>query len=224
MTTWQQDDSYEAGGGRGRRYAGSRRGRRRPRLFFLLALAATVVAGGAAAWLTLPHWYEGWMPSRVGRVAFPLTHTGAIREAAARRDLDPALVAAVIYTESGFDEEVRSTSGAIGLMQIMPSTAAEIAARTDGYRFRQADLGTPRVNILYGCYLLRVLLDEYHGSLVEALAAYNAGPGRVDAWIAQDGGHLSVSDIPFSETRAYVGKVLHVRTVYRHVYGASLGH
>jgi len=225
MTTWHQNGSYRAAGVPARRYHGSRPRRRGRRLLVVVTLLAVAIGGGVAAWLTLPQWYPGWMPSQVGRAAFPLAHTAVIREAAARRDLDPALVAAVIYTESGFDEQVKSPSGAIGLMQIMPSTAAEIARMTEGYRFRQADLDTPRVNILYGCYLLRVLLDRYHGSVVESLAAYNAGPGNVDSWIAARGGAaLRVSDLDFAETRAYVAKVLRFTSVYRDVYGPVLGH
>jgi len=229
MTTWPESRLSARDRGRGASHRVRRTPASRPRKgvrrVFLLLLALVIVAAAAAViWVTLPRWYPGWMPAEVGKAAFPLDHTAAIREAAARRDLDPALVAAVIYTESGFETHVQSSSGAIGLMQIMPTTAAEIARKTDGYTFEQADLKTARLNILYGCYLLRVLLDRYDGALIESLAAYNAGPGRVDAWIAErGGGALRIADIPFAETRAYVKKVLHHQRVYRDVYGAELG-
>jgi soluble lytic murein transglycosylase len=207
----------------GRARAGGARRRRRlaPRLL-LFAGCLSVVAVAVTAWLTLPRWYSTWMPAEVGKTAFPLEHTDALRAAAERHRLDPALVAAVIYVESGFDPAVESRSGAVGLMQVMPATADEIAQRTDGYRFTRADLRTPRLNVLYGCYYLRLLLLHYDGSLVCALAAYNAGAGNVDEWRADNGGNLSPAVIPFVETREYVYRVLRTRTIYRHVYGPQL--
>jgi soluble lytic murein transglycosylase len=181
-----------------------------------------VVAVAVAAWLTLPRWYSTWMPAEVGKSVFPLEHAGAVRAAADRHHLDPALVAAVIYVESGFDAGVESGSGAVGLMQVMPETAAEIATRTDGHRFTEADLLVPRFNVLYGCYYLRRLLRRYDGSVVEALAAYNAGAGNVDDWRAQQNGRLALAAIPFPETREYVQQVLRARGIYRHVYGPQL--
>ncbi len=184
----------------------------------LLLLAALA----AVAWVTLPRWYSTWMPAGVGKTAFPLEHVDAVRAGAARHHLEPALVAAVIYVESGFDETVQSSSGAVGLMQVMPTTADEIADRTDGYRFTRADLLDPRLNVLYGCYYLRRLLSRYDGSVVSALAAYNAGAANVDEWRAEKGGSLSAGAIPFAETRAYVREVLRARAIYRHLYGARL--
>jgi soluble lytic murein transglycosylase len=110
-------------------------------------------------------------------------------------------------------------------MQILPSTALDIAHTTGGTGFVVGDLDDPRVNILYGCYYLRLLLDHYHGSLVEAVAAYNAGSGQVDEWAASAAArHQSfrTSDILFSETRNYVSDVLRLRTIYRHAYGHDL--
>lgn len=178
--------------------------------------------GGVAAWITLPRWYHTWMPAPVGRTAFPLKHVDAVCDGAGRHDLQPALVAAVIYVESRFDADVRSASGAVGLMQVLPQTAREIAAQTDGFRFRVADLGSPAVNVRYGCYYLRELLDRYHGSLVSALAAYNAGAARVERWLKETDGALTAAKIPFSETRRYVTEVLRAREVYAHLYGTRL--
>ena len=108
-------------------------------------------------------------------------------------------------------------------MQVMPATAQEIAHKSGGITFVTSDLGTPRINILYGCFYLRRLDDQFHGSIVETLAAYNAGAGNVDAWVTARGHTLRVADIPFGETRKYVERVLALQTVYRHIYGAQLG-
>jgi soluble lytic murein transglycosylase len=203
----------------GARVRGARRRRGSLPLF---VVALVVVAGAVTAWLTLPRWYSTWMPAEVGRTAFPLEHVDVVREAAGRHRLDPALVAAVIYVESGFDATVESDRGAIGLMQVMPATAGEIALRTDGYRFTEADLRVPRVNVRYGCYYLRRLLQRYDGSVVCALAAYNAGAGNVDEWLTSCAGVLRPAAIPFRETRLFVEKVLRSRAIYRHVYGPQL--
>jgi soluble lytic murein transglycosylase len=193
------------------------------RLVLFALLVVVLVAGLLGAWATLSHWYRAWMPAGLGRMAFPLRHTADLRAAAGRNQLDPALVAAVIYAESRFDDHVESRQGAVGLMQVLPSTAEEIARQSGGLTFTASDLDTPRVNILYGCYYLRRLLDRFGGSTVEALAAYNAGAANVEAWVGSAGGELTVAQIPFVETRAYVSRVLELRHIYRHAYGAVLG-
>ena len=112
------------------------------------------------------------------------------------------------------------------MMQLLPSTADFIAQRSGGTRFTTADLATPDINIAYGSWYLRYLLDRYDGNEVLALAAYNGGMGNVDRWVAEAGaqGHsLRVSDIPFPETRAYVTRVLDARREYRAKYAAELG-
>src|SRR2546429_2078964 len=90
----------------------------------------------------------------------PLTHASLIREQAAAKRLDPALIAAVIYAETKFDPRP-SAAGAQGLMQILPQTADFLAHRSGATTFTTADLATPQVNIAYGSYYLRYLLDEY---------------------------------------------------------------
>ena len=193
------------------------------RVVVAVALVALLAVGLFVAWLTISDWYRPWMPSTIGRLGFPLQHVADIRTAAQRNRLDPALVAAVIYVESRFDQSVESRSGAVGLMQVMPATAEDIARTSGGITFVLSDLDTPRINILYGCFYLRRLLDQFQGSLVDTLAAYNAGAGNVDKWMAAHGHTLREVDIPFGETRAYVERVLALRTVYRHIYGAQLG-
>jgi soluble lytic murein transglycosylase len=149
----------------------------------------------------------------------PLRHDDIIRQQAEEKDLDPALIAAVIYAESRFRDQT-SNAGARGLMQVTPATALAIAAQTGGVAFEVDDLGTPQINISYGARHLRDLLDAYAGNLVAALAAYNAGSGNVDKW---GGAALEVDDIAFPETRAYVDQVLEKREQYRESYAEDLG-
>ena len=126
--------------------------------------------------------------------------------------LDPALLAAVIDQESKFHADATSSTGAIGLMQLQPDTAKGIAVRTGGSRFRVSDLYDPEINIRYGAWYLRHLLDKY-GDERTALAAYNAGQRNVDTWLREQVG------IQFPETRAYVDRVERLERIYRRAYG-----
>jgi len=157
----------------------------------------------------------------VQEVALPLRHDDIIRQQADDKDLDPALIAAVIYAESRFRDQT-SPAGARGLMQVTPATAQEIAQRSGGTEFEQGDLADPQINISYGSWYLRWLLDRYGGNTRLAVAAYNAGTGNVDRWIVEDPG-MTIDEIPFPETRAYVRKVLDAREEYRRTYAAELG-
>ena len=105
----------------------------------------------------------------------PLSDTRIIREQAADKHLDPALIAAVIYAESKFEPRT-SSAGAEGLMQILPETAYYLAHLSGGRTFTACDLATPEINVAYGSYYLRYLLDHYEGDEMLALAAYNGGP------------------------------------------------
>ena len=183
----------------------------------VIAVLALLAVG--AAWVMLGLIKPGWYL----RAVYPLSHTAAIDAAARKNALDPALVAAIVYEESRFHDDVSSHQGAVGLMQVMPATAHEIARKTGGVAFVTSDLTDPSVNILYGCYYLRQLLDLYHGSKVAAIAAYNAGQGNVDAWLSTSGGTLRIGDIRFTETRQYVRDVLNLTKLYRRAYGARLG-
>jgi len=156
----------------------------------------------------------------------PLTNADVIRQQAAEKHLDPALIAGVIYAETKFDPRP-STAGAQGLMQILPQTAEFLAHKSGATTFTVADLGTPQVNIAYGSYYLRFLLDHYGGKTVLALAAYNGGEANVDRWVAdarRNGRQMTIKAIPFPETRAYVQRVLHAQRQYRHTYASQLGY
>jgi soluble lytic murein transglycosylase len=159
------------------------------------------------------------------KLSLPLSNAEVIREQAAAKHLDPALVAAVIYAESKFEPHP-STAGAQGLMQILPATAYYLAHLSGGTRFHASDLATPRVNIAYGSYYLRYLLDHYHGNEMLAVAAYNGGLANVDSWVARAnaaGRELSVPAIPFPETREYVRRVMDAQHLYRATYPLQLG-
>lgn len=186
----------------------------------VLALSAFVLLGIVVI-VTLPT-----VKKAVQEFTLPLQHEDIIRQQAAEKHLDPALIAAVIYAETKFDPRT-SPAGAEGLMQILPQTAEFLARKSGATTFTTADLATPQVNIAYGSYYLRYLLDEYGGKLVPAIAAYNGGEANVSRWLAEahaNGRHFTVRSIPFPETRAYVEKVLQARKDYRHTYPAQLGY
>jgi soluble lytic murein transglycosylase len=148
-----------------------------------------------------------------------------IREQAAEKHLDPALIAAVIDAETKFEPR-QSSAGAEGLMQILPATAYFLAHLSGGSRFTESDLASPRINVAYGSYYLRYLLNHYRGNEMLAVAAYNAGLANVDGWVAEAnaaGRKLTVAAIPFPETRAYVERVLQAQREYRAKYPRQLG-
>jgi len=174
------------------------------------ALVVVAVAVGGVAVLTQTR------PAVVDRIRYPLRYETIVRGHASNYDLEPALLAAVIYTESKFDPDARSAAGALGLMQLLPDTARGIAIRTGGKRFVVADLLNPELNVRYGSWYLRNLLDRYD-DVPTALAAYHAGQGNVDRWRARGVG------IQFPETQAYVDKVVELVRVYARAYEDELG-
>lgn len=204
--------------GAGRTSARTRRAQRRRRwygLFVLLALAA--VAVGVAA----SHPFS----DAVKEITLPLRHEDIIRQQARDKNLDPALIAAMIYEESRFRDQT-SPAGAKGLMQIVPDTARFIARRSGGTQFQLDDLATPQVNIAYGSWYIRYLLQHYGGEEEPAVAAYNAGLTNVDRWVAAAGGAEDFdadTDARFRETRNYVNGVLERRGEYAERYPRELG-
>jgi soluble lytic murein transglycosylase len=202
-----------------RRASAARRaaGRKRRRRLLLFGAAGAVVVAVIAG--------TPLFKMAVSEFGLPLQDQSVIRQQAAAKHLDPALIAAVIDTETKFDPRT-SSAGAVGLMQILPQTASFLAHRSGATTFSTADLGTPAVNIAYGSYYLRYLLDQYGGNTVLALAAYNGGQANVSRWLTEaraDGHRFGLSDIGFPETRAYVEKVLKARDDYRHKYASQLG-
>jgi soluble lytic murein transglycosylase len=157
---------------------------------------------------TSPPWYE--------RLRYPLHYATDVRVHARENNLDPAFLAAVIESESKFDANAESSSGAIGLMQLTPSTAKGIAIRTGGSAFRTTDLYDPEINIRYGAWYLRNLFRKYRSERL-VLAAYNAGQGNVDRW------RRTGQAVQFPETRAYVDRVEKLKEIYRDAWGKQLG-
>jgi len=180
-----------------------------------VALILIMLVGAAVALFMF-----GDVDKVVREVTLPLRHDDIIRLESRQHEVDAALVAAVINVESGFRDQT-STADARGLMQITPATAHDIERLSGGTTFELEDLSDPDVNIAYGTFYLRHLLDRYDGSEVAALAAYNAGPGNVDDWGGSD---LDVDDIEFPETAAYVEDVLEKRDSYREKYPRELGY
>ena len=178
---------------------------------FVVAVSLALLAfAGVAAWVVEaePDWYL--------RARYPLEYEHIVSAHARNYDLDPALLAAVIYAESRFDPEVKSSAGAVGLMQLLPETAKGIALRTGGDRFVVSDLLDPEINVRYGSWYLNHLRSRYEGSIRLALAAYHAGSGNVDAWLAEGSG------IAFPETQDYVDEVDRVTQVYAKAYSDEL--
>jgi len=195
-----------------------RRGASARRRILVLIGVAGLVAAAVAVVVPMLH-------RAVREVTLPLRHEDIIRQQAREKRLDPALVAGVIFAESKFRDQTSAT-GAKGLMQIQPETAKFIARRSGGAAFEIADLGTPQINIQYGTYYLRYLLDRYGENVVLAVAAYNGGETNVDRWIAESGRRgkaFKINDIPFPETRAYVNRVLDAERDYRREYRSELG-
>jgi len=178
---------------------------------YLVALSLAVLGLAAAA-----AWVVEEEPELLLRARYPLEYEHIIRGHAANHDLDPALLAAVVYVESHFDPNAESPAGALGLMQLLPDTARGIALRTGGAAFVVADLRDPEINVRYGSWYLDHLRGRY-GDMTTVLAAYHAGQGNVDRWRA-DGRRIA-----FPETRDYVEKVERVRRVYADAYRDELG-
>jgi len=183
----------------------------------LLALGTTAVLLGVFAGALVA---GGAFDDALQELTLPLRHEDVIRQQSEEKEVDAALIAAVIYSESKFSDQT-SSSGARGLMQITPEAAEFIERQSGGTTFELSDLSDPELNIRYGTFLLRELLDRYDGDEAAALAAYNAGPGNADEW---GGSSLTVEEIPFPETRAYVEEVLEKRDEYRREYASELGY
>jgi soluble lytic murein transglycosylase len=165
---------------------------------------------------------DGQPNVRLLRIIFPFPYQEEILAAASRARVDPYLAAGLIRQESMFNSNAVSSAGAIGLMQVMPATAAAVA-RTEGVAHSEARLREPAHNLRLGARYLRTMLDRYDGHVVKVLAAYNAGPTRVAQWSRFPESadiDLMVERIPFDETRNYVRIVQQNAAVYRALYGS----
>lgn len=162
------------------------------------------------------------LKNKVMTYFYPQDYSQYVSTYAKEYDVDEALVYAVIRTESGFDSDAKSSVGAMGLMQMMPSTFESTQKMLDGkITHKEAELYDPQVSIKYGVYYLSFLLDHYDGAEKLAVAAYNGGYANVDSWLedarySKDG--MTLSDIPFAETKKYVERVEDAKSVYESLY------
>lgn len=151
-------------------------------------------------------------------VRFPTRYTNYINEYSNKYNVPKDMVASVINIESGYDKNAISESGACGLMQIMPSTAFDMASRLD-IDISYEDLFVPEININLGCYYLRYLLDMFDGNKINTLSAYNWGLRSVKNWIAS--GNVdengNVINIPVLETQNYLKKYNTNEFVYKNI-------
>jgi soluble lytic murein transglycosylase len=189
---------------------------RRRRSRWPILLGILVVLGVIAGVMIV----NGTVNKAIDEFTLPLDHEDIIRQQSQEKGVDAALIAAVIDTESKFSDAT-SPAGARGLMQITPEAAQFIEKQSGGSTFKLSDLSDPEINIRYGTFLLKELIERYDGDVAAALAAYNAGPGNADEW---GGAGLSVEEIPFPETRAYVELVLERQKEYREKYASELGY
>ncbi len=167
---------------------------------------------------------EGAVPAEARRAYYPVAHSGIVEGEAQRAGLPASLLYGVIRQESVFTADIRSRAGALGLMQVMPATGRIMARREDGTR-KRPDLRDPAENVRLGAAYLRDLLAEFQGDTAAAVAAYNAGPGRVRSW-KRAAGPTPVDEflesIPIAETRLYVKRVLYFQSAYAALYGFPL--
>lgn len=157
-------------------------------------------------------------PSLLFKPMYPLEHESEITASASGHGVDPYLVAAIIRSESSWDERASSHRGAIGLMQLMPETASDMVEKglVDPNRFSVDRLTDPATNIEFGCAYLSYLMMYFNGATDKAVAAYNAGMGNVDIWTQE--GDILHNAITFPETQAYLVRVTMAQTRYRELY------
>lgn len=157
---------------------------------------------------------------KIMKAIYPLKYTEYVEKYAKKYDIDPYMVYAIIKAESNFDENAKSTTDAIGLMQIMEETALETANKMD-LDVSVEDLFKPDININIGLNYFTYLLNKYDDNYALAIVAYNAGMGNVDNWIKEgiieeDGSDLE--NVPFKETNNYVRKILRDYEIYKDLY------
>ncbi|PIQ97577.1 MAG: hypothetical protein COV67_03475 [Nitrospinae bacterium CG11_big_fil_rev_8_21_14_0_20_56_8] len=152
---------------------------------------------------------------------FPMAFFKKVKEQSEKNGMDAFLVLALMRQESAFNEKITSTANAVGLMQLLPSTADRVSVSLNRGAVDPEALTRPEINIPLGVQYLKRLLSRFHGNVIYALAAYNAGPTKVGEWIEVRGGEPPlefIESIPYNETRGYVKKVLRNYAIYLMLY------
>lgn len=198
--------------------------------FTLAAGFLAILIVGSVALFVVTSLLHGKTSTEYTKSLYPVKYEYYVEAASKEFDVDVCLIYGVIRTESGFDPNAVSQAGAIGLMQIMPETFTWLQNyRTDFMPDKLLDseeLYKPNVNIEYGTYMLRYLLDHYNGETALVICAYNAGYGNVDSWL-EDGTipktGVTSEDIPFTETANYLDRVTEAMNIYRTLYYEEIG-
>lgn len=162
------------------------------------------------------------VPPYLGRLRYPAYYGGLVQEQATSYGFDPLLMLSLIRQESFFNPNATSIANAMGLTQVIPSTAQYIAGELNWQNFQERDLYRPYVGVAFGSFYLDEQLRLFEGNKAAALAAYNAGPGFTLDWVRLSGGDIDslVATITFDETEAYVQRIYSHYTIYRELYSA----
>jgi soluble lytic murein transglycosylase len=160
------------------------------------------------------------LPRSMQKDVYPAGWGDIVAQQASAYGVDPLLMLALMRQESAFDPKAQSGAQAMGLTQIVPSTARNIAGKVGSDEFVLNDLFRPAVSVQFGAYFLSELLGQYHGQVFPTLAAYDAGGGNVSSWIQRYGADpdLLVEQIPFAETQNYLRVVYENYWHYRNLY------
>lgn len=183
-------------------------------------VGATLAALLILAIIGVGAYYILFYPKTVEKVVYPLDYVDIIEKYSAEYGLEPARVAAVIYCESSFRPAVVSSAGAVGLMQIMPSTGEWIAKKLDLESYDETLLTSPDYNIRMGCWYLNYLDERFDFDMKKSTAAYHAGGGSVDKWLddpANSSDGVTLDSIPSKVTGDYVSNVIDATEKYKEI-------
>ena len=162
-------------------------------------------------------------PSYIARLRYPVYFSDLVLPNAELYDLDPLLVFSLMRQESLFQSYATSFAYAQGLMQIIPTTGQEIAGNLQWPNYENSDLYRPYVNVRFGTYYLRFVLDYVDNVPYAALSGYNGGPGNAWTWLEASGEDFDrfVDTVAFDESRTYVVRIYQQYDIYRHLYGIN---
>jgi TolA-binding protein len=189
---------------------------------YLLAKSGNYIKAIRTAFFSIGHEQKPNHKDIFFQYAFPLAYADLIFDRAGKKQkVDPMLVHSLIRQESFYQKDIVSKVGAIGLMQVMPSTARAIARELNIRPPRRYDMMQPSTNITLGVYYMEQVFSQFDNNMINAIASYNAGPGAVKKWVNKfsfEDPDFYVESIPYEETRNYVKKVLNNYWIYRELY------